>query len=68
MAVDDDALADRQAVLGVVQDQVVVQRAELVVAEHRPGDFGERVLQRDQRLAAAQDAGLVAGRVRRRMN
>ena len=31
-AVHDDALADRLAGLGVVQDQVVVERAELVCA------------------------------------
>ena len=68
VAVDDDALADRQAVLGVVQDQVVVLRPELVGAEHRRGHFGQRLLQRDQRQArAAQHAGLVLRRVGRRV-
>jgi len=68
MAVDDDALPDRQAFLGRVHDQVVVERTELGRTEHRCSDFGQRVLQRDQRvLRAAQDAGLVAGRVRRRV-
>ena len=68
VAVDDDALADRHAVLGVVEDQVVVERAELVGAKDRRRHFGERLLQRDQRqLRAAQDARLVLRRVRRRV-
>ena len=68
MAVHDDALAHRQPVLGGVEDQVVVLRAELLGTEHRRRHFGQRLLQRNQRVArAAQDAGLVAGRVRRRM-
>jgi hypothetical protein len=62
VAVDDDALADRQAVLGVVEDQVVVLGPQLLGAEHRRGHFRERLLQRDQRQArAAQHAGLVGG-------
>ena len=68
VAVDDDALADRQAVLGVVEDQVVVERAELGGVEHRRRHFRERLLQRDQRQArAAQHAGLVLRRVGRRV-
>ena len=68
IAVDDDALADRHAALGVVEDQVVVLRPELVGAKHRRGHLGERLLQRDQRQPrAAQDAGLVGRRVRRRV-
>ena len=47
-------------ILRVIHDEVVVERTELVVREHRPGDLRQRVLQRDQRLARrAQHAGLV---------
>ncbi len=68
-AVDDDALADGIAVLGVIADQVVVERPEIVVAEHRSGDLRDRILQRQQRLARrAQHRGFVAGRMRRRMD
>ena len=68
VAVDDDPLADRHAALGVVEDQVVVERAELVGAKDRRGHFRERLLQRDQRQArAAQDAGLVGRRIGGRM-
>ena len=67
-AVHDDALADRQAVLRCVHDQVVVARAQLVGTEHRRRDFRQRLLQRDQRIArAAQDAGLVGRGVGRRV-
>ena len=39
VAVHDNPLANRQAVFGVVEDQVVIQRAEIVAAEHRAGDL-----------------------------
>src|SRR5437868_4238932 len=45
----DDALADRLAGSGIVQDQVVIERAKFLMAEHWSGDFGQGVLQRKQR-------------------
>ena len=58
---DDDPLADRIAGLGVVQDQVVVERAKIVVAEGRPGDLGQRVCSSDSSASAGErgDGGLV---------
>ena len=42
---DDYPFANRQAVFGVVEDQVVIERAEIVAAEHRSGDFRKGILQ-----------------------
>ena len=67
-AVHDDPLADRLAAVRVVADEVVVERAEVGMAERRPGDLAQRVLQRQQRVARrAGDAGLVGGRQGRRV-
>ena len=58
---DDDALAERLAVPRAVLRQVVVERADALVAEDRPGQLRQRVLQRDQRpLRPAQHRGFVA--------
>ena len=63
MAMNDGLLADRLAVLGVVQDKVVIERAELIAGECRTGDFRQRVLQRPERNSRrSQDACLVDGR------
>ena len=68
LAVHDDAFTDRLAGLGVVADQIVVEQADIVVAENRAGDFRQRVLQRQQRLGRrARNAGLVARRIGRRV-
>src|SRR6185312_11197436 len=68
-AMDYDALADGIAILGVVADQIIVERAEIVVAEHRTRDLRDRVLDRQQRLARrAQHRGFVAGRMCRWMD
>jgi hypothetical protein len=62
-AIDDDALADRVSGFGVVADQIVIERAELIVAEHRPRHLRDRVVEREQRiLRGAQDRGLVLRR------
>jgi len=45
--VDDDPLADRLAL--VLAGQVVVERPDLLVAEHGPCELRERVRQDDQR-------------------
>ena len=50
-AADDDALADRLAL--VLAREVVVGRLDVVVAEHRPGDLRERLRRQDQRLRRA---------------
>jgi hypothetical protein len=42
----DDALADRLTFLGVVQDEVVVQRTEFVLPEDRARYLGQGVLER----------------------
>ena len=48
-AMQDDALANRAGSgLGVVLQQVVVDRVDVIMAEHRPGDFADRILQADQ--------------------
>src|SRR5690606_14518630 len=62
--VDDDARADcALARPGEIVDEVVVEFAKNVVAEHRPGYFRPGVLERNQRLLRrAQHRGLVAGR------
>ena len=39
VAMNDDAFANRQTVFGVVEDQVVIQRAEILLGEDRAGDF-----------------------------
>jgi hypothetical protein len=46
-AVKDHPLADRLGL--VLARQVVVERADVLVAVHRAGDLGERVRQRDER-------------------
>jgi hypothetical protein len=64
----DDAFADRIARFRVVAQEIVVERAKLIVAEHRAGDFGQRVLQRQKRVARrAGDACLISRREGRRM-
>src|SRR5690606_24157054 len=46
-AIDDDALADGAfARPGEIVDEVVVEFAQHVVAENRPGDFRQRVVER----------------------
>ncbi len=68
VAVDDYPFANRQAVFGVVEDQVVIERAEIVAAEHRSGDFRKGILQGNERIARrAQHAGFIARGVSGRM-
>src|SRR6266478_9386389 len=68
VAVDDGLFADRFAGLGVVMDQIIVERTKLVRRKCRTAYFRQRVLQRPQRDARrAQHARLVDGRMRRRM-
>src|SRR5262249_15705604 len=68
-AVDDDPLADRLTTRRIVQDKIVIERAEFAVAEQRSRHFRQRVLQREQRLPGrAQHARLVLWRQRRRVN
>ena len=60
MPVDDDPFADRQAALRIVEDQVVVELAELVRLEHRRGNLRQRILQGDECVARrAEHARLV---------
>ncbi len=58
----DDPLADGAlALLGVVGQQVIVSRVDIVVPKDWPGNLGDGILQRDQRGArAARNRGLVA--------
>lgn len=37
--VDDDLFVDRQVFFGIVQDQVIIQRVEVVVVKYWVGDF-----------------------------
>ncbi len=67
-AVDDDALAHRHAAVLEVHRQVVVERAEVVMAEGRAGDLGRGLLQGQKRCArGAGDRGLVDRGMGRRM-
>ncbi len=68
-AMHHDPFADGIAVLGVVADQVVVERPDVVMTEHRTGDFRDRAVQRQQRIPRrAQHRRFVAGRMRGRVN
>ncbi|MNQ72862.1 hypothetical protein D3C85_875740 [compost metagenome] len=61
----DDALADGQAAIVEVQQQVVVMLAKLEVRKIRAGGFAGRLRDADQRLArGAGNGGLVVGRQR----
>jgi hypothetical protein len=67
-AVHDDALADRLAAMGVVADQVVVERAEVGMAERRPGDLeSEFCSDSSAKRGERGSRGLVVGRQRRRV-
>src|SRR5450755_461159 len=69
VAVDDRLFADRFAILGIVEDEVIIERTEFVRRKDRTRYLRQRVLQRPKRDARrAQHAGLVNGRIRRGMN
>src|SRR5258708_975813 len=69
IAVDDRLLADRLALFGIIEDEIVIERTEFAGREYRTGYFGQRVLQRPKRDArGAQYSRLGNGRVRGRMN
>ena len=60
--VDDRLLADWHARLRVVADQIAVERSEFFGRDRGSGTFGQRLRDRDQRVArAAQHAGLMPG-------
>ena len=66
--VHDRPLPDRLAGFRGVQDQVIVERPQLLSPEHGTRDLRQRVLQRPQREAGgAQHAGLVVRGERRRV-
>src|SRR3954453_14201877 len=64
----NDALADRLAVPGVVQEQIVVERPDLLGTEGRACHFRQGILQGPERDAGgARHAGLVSWRQCRRV-
>ena len=64
----DNPLSHRQPAMAEIQRQVIVERPQIAVAKGRPGDLGDCLLQRQQRLPGrAGDRGLVAGMERRRV-
>ena len=67
-AMDDDALTNREALLGVIQDQIIVAWAKLLGAKDRARQIGHAGLQGKRRArGAAEHAGLVDRRNRQRM-
>lgn len=53
VAVDNNTLANRQTFFGVIKDQVIIQRAEIVVAEYRAGNFGQNSVMRSAHCAVS---------------
>src|ERR1700704_2372267 len=42
MSVDDGLFADRLTLLGIVEDEVVIERTEFLGRKYRAGDLGQR--------------------------
>src|SRR6267154_611053 len=51
IAVDDRLLADRLALLGIIEDEIVIERTEFIGRKDRSGYLGQRVLQGPKRDA-----------------
>src|ERR1700738_472988 len=68
VALDDSLFANRFTLFGTVEDEVIIERTELVRRKNRTGHLRQRVLQGPKRDARrAQHACLVNGRISRGM-
>lgn len=51
VAVQDDPFPHRQSAMVEIQGQVIVERTQFAKAKGQPGDFADRLFQRQQRLS-----------------